>query len=186
MRGRTWVKRLACQPTELPARHLSPSINPGYSTQGFAEPQPRQLAPSVGRTRAGFNVSAAPNSIDNGDQIPSGRNIDFARSTSSRRPDAGRPILFVAIEFITACKSHSRGESYRSTRWHARARLPTSWHESSISGSPKQQSKHDLSAGRRQQAAFGMIQSTQCMVRSTRYECVRVLLLGDQSFDQGS
>ena len=53
------------------APSLSPSINPGYSTQGFAEPQPRQLAPSVGRTRAGFNVSAAPISIDNSDQIAS-------------------------------------------------------------------------------------------------------------------
>ena len=29
------------------------SINPGYSTLGFAEVIPRQLAPSVGRTRAG-------------------------------------------------------------------------------------------------------------------------------------
>ena len=32
---------------------LSPSINPGCSTQGFAESHPRQLAPSVGRTFAG-------------------------------------------------------------------------------------------------------------------------------------
>ena len=31
------------------APSLSPSINPGYSTQGFAESQPRQLAPSVGK-----------------------------------------------------------------------------------------------------------------------------------------
>ena len=156
-------------------------------SEGFAVVTPCQLAPSMGTTLAGSRCQRLHSSAT------TAARSHLAKTSTSRdqlhhrgQIASGRPILFVAIEFITACKSPSRGESYRSTRWHARARLPTSWRESLISGSPKQQSRHDLSTGRRQQAAFGVIQSTQCMVRSTRYECVRVLLLGDQSFDQGS
>ena len=42
------------------------------SSEGFGVVTPRQLAPSVGRTRAGFAVSAAPIIIDNCNQIASG------------------------------------------------------------------------------------------------------------------
>ena len=86
MRGRTWVNPCLSADGTTSAPSLSPSINPGYSTQGFAESQPRQLAPSVGRTRAGLNVSAAPISIDNSDQIAS----TSTRTSSSTTAAASR------------------------------------------------------------------------------------------------
>ena len=53
MRGRTWVN-LACQPSDTTSAPTSPSIrNPRMLSEGFAVVTPCQLAPSVGRTRAG-------------------------------------------------------------------------------------------------------------------------------------
>src|SRR4051812_39288921 len=37
-------------------------INPGSLTMGFAEADPRQLAPSVGTTQVGITISAVPSS----------------------------------------------------------------------------------------------------------------------------
>src|SRR4051812_34536272 len=45
----------------LPTSHSSLyDLNPGYLTMGFAEANPRQLAPTVGMTQVGIMISAVP------------------------------------------------------------------------------------------------------------------------------
>ena len=46
---------------ESPTLHSSLyDLNPGFLTMGFAEANPRQLAPTVGKTQVGVTISAVP------------------------------------------------------------------------------------------------------------------------------
>src|SRR4051812_48646785 len=98
-------------------------INPGSLTMGFAEADPRQLAPSVGTTQVGITISADP-SPANHDSRARARSspleeFKFTTSISIAPPRLLVPQLDQA-QYLGDCQIHRRRKRTRRPRRQVR------------------------------------------------------------------
>src|SRR4051812_2921089 len=98
-------------------------INPGSLTMGFAEADPRQLAPSVGTTQVGITISAVPSSAnhDSRARVRSNPPEEFKFTTSiSIAPPRSLGSQLDQARHLGDCQIHRRQRRTRRSRREAR------------------------------------------------------------------